>query len=234
LAAGGLALFAISPVPSAQLFVAAGLLAVPLGPLTTAFFAGRLVSYSIYAGGAALAQQSLGAAFTDAFASPWRIALQVGMLLGIVALLRMDWTAVLARRSMPDHPDVAPAADEVRRSVVAALAAHPDDEPPRAGADVGVGRDPVEAEAPARAHVLVAEHDGVLVGAERDPDAAAAELDHGPPATADGLGVVQADPVWVDADPRGGGGGGCVREQCRQDEGSGEQAHGPESRRARA
>src|SRR4051812_14762028 len=38
-ALGGLGLFALSPVPSAQLFVAAGVLAVPLLPLTAAFFA---------------------------------------------------------------------------------------------------------------------------------------------------------------------------------------------------
>lgn len=37
----GLGLFALSPVPSGQLFVAAGLMAVPLPPLTAAFFAGR-------------------------------------------------------------------------------------------------------------------------------------------------------------------------------------------------
>jgi len=47
-AAAGLGLFALSPVPSAQLFVAAGLLTVPLVPLTAAFFVGRLVSYSLY------------------------------------------------------------------------------------------------------------------------------------------------------------------------------------------
>src|SRR3954470_12011104 len=50
-ALAGLALFALSPVPSAQLFVAAGLLNVALIPLTAAFFAGRLVSYSLYVGG---------------------------------------------------------------------------------------------------------------------------------------------------------------------------------------
>ena len=43
----GLALFAVSPVPSAQLFIAAGLLDVPLVRFTLAFFAGRLVSYSL-------------------------------------------------------------------------------------------------------------------------------------------------------------------------------------------
>ena len=60
-AAAVLGLFALSPVPSAQLFVAAGLLTVPLVPLTVAFFAGRLVSYSIYVSAAAAAEESLGA-----------------------------------------------------------------------------------------------------------------------------------------------------------------------------
>ncbi|MET0973130.1 MAG: hypothetical protein ABWY95_06905 [Thermoleophilaceae bacterium] len=102
-AAGGLALFALSPVPSAQLFVAAGLLSVPLLPLTGAFFAGRLVSYSLYAGGASLAEQSLGTTLTDAFSSPFGIALQLVMLLGLVALVRVDWTKVLARRRGGRH-----------------------------------------------------------------------------------------------------------------------------------
>ena len=55
-----LGLFALSPVPSAQLFVAAGLLTVPLLPLTAAFFAGRLVSYSLYVAAASAAKDSLG------------------------------------------------------------------------------------------------------------------------------------------------------------------------------
>ena len=97
-AAGGVALFAVSPIPSAQLFVAAGLLAVPLLPLTIAFFAGRLVSYSIYAGGAALVERSLKSTFTDAFSSPLGIAAQVLMLLGLVALVRIDWIKLLQRR----------------------------------------------------------------------------------------------------------------------------------------
>src|SRR6185436_1323691 len=76
-AAAGLGLFALSPVPSAQLFVAAGLLAVPLLPLTAAFFAGRLVSYSIYVAAAAAAKDSLGEVLADAIGSPLGIALQV-------------------------------------------------------------------------------------------------------------------------------------------------------------
>jgi membrane protein YqaA with SNARE-associated domain len=98
-AAGALALFALSPLPSAQLFIAAGLLEVPLLALTAAFFAGRLVSYSLYVGGASLAKHSLKHTLSGAFSSWWGITLQVLMLAGLVALVRVDWTRVLGRRA---------------------------------------------------------------------------------------------------------------------------------------
>lgn len=60
-------LFALSPLPSAQLFVAAGLVDAPLVPLIAAFFAGRLVSYTIYVTAAS----------------------------SLVALLRVDWAQIL-------------------------------------------------------------------------------------------------------------------------------------------
>lgn len=96
-ALAGLALFALSPVPSAQLFIAAGLLNVRLMPLTVAFFAGRIVSYSIYVAVASAVAGSLGAVLTDALRSPLGIALQVVFLLMLVALVRVDWARVLAR-----------------------------------------------------------------------------------------------------------------------------------------
>jgi len=99
-ALAGLGLFALSPVPSAQLFVAAGLLTVPLVPLTAAFFAGRLVSYSLYVGAASAAKDTLGSVLGDAFGSPLGIALQVAMLAGLVLLLRVDWADVLRRRGV--------------------------------------------------------------------------------------------------------------------------------------
>jgi membrane protein YqaA with SNARE-associated domain len=98
-AAAGLGLFALSPVPSAQLFVAAGLLTVPLVPLTAAFFVGRLVSYSLYVAAASAAKDTLGDVLADAIGSPIGIALQVVMLAGLVLLVRVDWTKRLARRS---------------------------------------------------------------------------------------------------------------------------------------
>jgi uncharacterized membrane protein YdjX (TVP38/TMEM64 family) len=96
-----LGLFALSPVPSAQLFEAAGLAQVRLAAFTGAFFAGRVVSYAIYAAGArALRSTSLAELFTDQLASPLGIALQVAMIGAPVALATVDW-GLLARRGAP-------------------------------------------------------------------------------------------------------------------------------------
>ena len=92
-----LGLFALSPVPSAQLFEAAGLAGVRLLPFTLAFFAGRLVSYSIYAGGAkAVEHLTIGDTFRDSLTSPLGIGLQVLMLAGLVVLAKVDLAKVLA------------------------------------------------------------------------------------------------------------------------------------------
>lgn len=107
-ALAGLALFAVSPVPSAQLFVAAGLLKVPLVPLTAAFFAGRLVSYSLYVAAASAARQSLRAIVERSLTSPVSVALQVAMLAVVVALVRVDWLEILARRRHDPGPGGSP------------------------------------------------------------------------------------------------------------------------------
>jgi uncharacterized membrane protein YdjX (TVP38/TMEM64 family) len=91
----GLLLFALSPVPSAQLFEAAGLIAVTLLPLTLAFFAGRLVSYSLYVGGAsAAAGTNVGHLITSSFTSPLGIAVQVLLVAALVGLTRVDWVGL--------------------------------------------------------------------------------------------------------------------------------------------
>jgi uncharacterized membrane protein YdjX (TVP38/TMEM64 family) len=97
-ALAALGLFALSPVPSAQLFVAAGLMDVPLVPLTLAFFAGRLVSYSLYVAAASAVAGSLGGVLGDAIGSPLGIAVQVALLAGLVALVRVDWARLLSHR----------------------------------------------------------------------------------------------------------------------------------------
>jgi uncharacterized membrane protein YdjX (TVP38/TMEM64 family) len=92
-----LALFVVSPLPSAQLFVAAGLLDVALVPLTLAFFVGRLVSYSIYVAAATLAEHQFGGLLRNALGSPWSIALQLLLLAGTAALPFVNWSQIRDR-----------------------------------------------------------------------------------------------------------------------------------------
>ncbi|MFK5151280.1 hypothetical protein ACI4CU_28435, partial [Klebsiella pneumoniae] len=76
-----LGLFALSPLPSAQLFEAAGLAGVRLLGFTAAFFVGRTVSYSIYAASAkGIRKSRIGDVFADSLISPWGVGLQVVMI----------------------------------------------------------------------------------------------------------------------------------------------------------
>jgi membrane protein YqaA with SNARE-associated domain len=124
--AAALVLFALSPLPSAQLFIAAGLLDVTLVPLTAAFFTGRLVSYSVYVAAASLADRHFGDLLRNTLTSPLGVTLQVLMLLALVGLVRVDWANVVrwlenhgpswlrsrptrATQSAPDEPPGGPA-----------------------------------------------------------------------------------------------------------------------------
>lgn len=92
-----LALFVISPLPSAQLFEAAGLMRVRLLPFTVAFFMGRLIAYFVYAGTAArIGETSIGQAFRDSMSEPIGIAVQLLLIAMLVALTRVDWTKWLS------------------------------------------------------------------------------------------------------------------------------------------
>jgi uncharacterized membrane protein YdjX (TVP38/TMEM64 family) len=102
--AAALGLFLVSPLPSAQLFIAAGLLDAPLRPLLAAFLLGRLVAYSLYVSLATAAAAGVGEVLVDALRSPIGIAIQLLMLAGLAALLRIDWATRLGRRASPGHP----------------------------------------------------------------------------------------------------------------------------------
>jgi uncharacterized membrane protein YdjX (TVP38/TMEM64 family) len=101
-----LGLFALSPVPSAQLFEAAGLAGVKLLRFTIVFFLGRIVSYSIYTYTAqGIRHSALGDVLTEGIASPWGIALQVLLLAALVAMTKIDWAKLLARANGTDRQD---------------------------------------------------------------------------------------------------------------------------------
>ena len=102
-------LFAVAPLPSAQLFEAAGLARIRLGRLLAAFFLGRLVSYSIYVFGASAAHQSLSRLFSKGLFSPQAIATELIGVALLLAVILIDWPSVIdkargwwaARRGRP-------------------------------------------------------------------------------------------------------------------------------------
>ena len=108
------ALFAAAPLPSAQMFEAAGLARIRLRPLLAAFFVGRLVSYSIYVGAASAAHDSLKRLFDQGLFSPQAIATQVAGVALLVAVVVVDWPSVIdkvrgwwaARHGRPAPPSI--------------------------------------------------------------------------------------------------------------------------------
>ena len=97
-------LFAISPLPSAQLFEAAGLLSLNLKRIAIAFFSGRLITYSIYGfGAAALKRSSWGEIISSNIKSPWGIALQIALLIGVFLLTKIDWKSKVRNLNNGNH-----------------------------------------------------------------------------------------------------------------------------------
>lgn len=86
-------LFFLSPLSSAQLFEAAGVMKnQPLRPLVGAFAAGRILTYSIYVTGAhAISSSSLGELIREKMTSPSAIAIQILMVLALVLLGNIKW-----------------------------------------------------------------------------------------------------------------------------------------------
>jgi membrane protein YqaA with SNARE-associated domain len=93
-----LGLFALSPLPSAQLFEAAGLARVPLLGFTAAFFVGRTLSYTLYAATAkGIGESSLGDSFRHGLTSPLGLGLQILTIALLVAFTQIDWARRLGK-----------------------------------------------------------------------------------------------------------------------------------------
>lgn len=98
---GLIALFILSPLPSAQLFEAAGLMQMNLKRLTLAFFSGRIFTYSFYAAGAStLKTTDFGKVITDALRSPFAIALEIGSIALIWIIAKIDWKRFIKPASL--------------------------------------------------------------------------------------------------------------------------------------
>ena len=111
-----LAVFVFSPLPSAQMFMAAGLAHVPLLPVSGAFLIGRSVSYTIYVTAATAAEETVHRLLRQGHTSPVAIAIQLASLAAIVLMIKVDWIKIIdwtrariARmRGKPTPPSIRP------------------------------------------------------------------------------------------------------------------------------
>lgn len=92
-------LFILSPISSAQMFEAAGLMkTIKLRPLLLAFAIGRSFSYTAYVTGAkVVAATNIGELIIHELKSPWAIAAQVAFIVGLVWLGSIDWKLKLGK-----------------------------------------------------------------------------------------------------------------------------------------
>jgi membrane protein YqaA with SNARE-associated domain len=87
--------YSFGPIPSNQVFIAAGIARVPLLPIVGAFFVGRVVSYAILAGAASKVVDKLEDVFVGHLTSPSALALEALAVLLLVAMVRVDWLRLL-------------------------------------------------------------------------------------------------------------------------------------------
>lgn len=89
-------LYSFGPIPSNQLFIAAGLTTANLVPIVGAFLAGRLLSYTLWVSTAHFAVTRLGDLFAAEFRSATLVGLQLVAIAVLVLFTRIDWRRFLA------------------------------------------------------------------------------------------------------------------------------------------
>lgn len=93
--AGALFLFAIGPIPSNQVFIAAGLTRTRLTSVAVGFLLGRAVSYTFLAEATKKAVSQIQAIFAQYFHS-WSALIGIAVTIAVIyALLRINWIKLL-------------------------------------------------------------------------------------------------------------------------------------------
>ena len=112
LTAGAFFVYALSPFPSNYLFIAYGLSGLPLRVIGTAFFAGRTISYSLWAhlGRFASSYLDLESPLEGGYLSGYFIGSQLAFLCVVYLLMKLDWKMLIehrkltCRRTVNDQP----------------------------------------------------------------------------------------------------------------------------------
>jgi uncharacterized membrane protein YdjX (TVP38/TMEM64 family) len=87
----------VSPFPSNQLFLAAGLTQVELRFIAPCFFVGRVVEYAVAAFAANRAATTLAEVFGQELTSAHAIVIELASLVSIVVMAKIPWARLLAR-----------------------------------------------------------------------------------------------------------------------------------------
>ena len=90
--------YSFGPIPSNQLFMAAGLAHVDLRVVAGSFFAGRVVSYTLFAHAADRAMSSITDVFAKTFTQPQLLALELSSLGVLVLIAKIPWGRLLGVR----------------------------------------------------------------------------------------------------------------------------------------
>jgi membrane protein YqaA with SNARE-associated domain len=85
----------LGPIPSNQLFIAAGLTTVRLAPVAMGFCAGRVISYTVSALAVSKVTTSLESMLRNYWSSPSAWVIQLISLAAIVVFTMIPWTKVL-------------------------------------------------------------------------------------------------------------------------------------------
>jgi membrane protein YqaA with SNARE-associated domain len=92
--------YSFTPLPSNYLFIAYGLTTLPIRLIAVPFFIGRIVSYAAWAylGQEAYRNLDINAGLIGNYLGAYFILTQIGFLLLVYLLARIDWRAVLLER----------------------------------------------------------------------------------------------------------------------------------------
>lgn len=99
-------IYSLGPIPSNDLFIAAGPSGAKLWPISLGFLPGRMVSYPTLALAAKATNDHLGGILTRQWHDPKWLALELLSIVGIVLFSRIDWPRLL---HLPVPPRTAPA-----------------------------------------------------------------------------------------------------------------------------
>jgi len=88
-------IYASGPIPSNQLFIAAGLAGARLGPIAAGFLAGRLISYPFFAATARGISDHFGNIFIKEWKDPKFVVLELLSIAGVIVFAHIDWPRLL-------------------------------------------------------------------------------------------------------------------------------------------